>query len=107
MGVKTIDLVHHIMDGYGRIIETELKENNKIFDEALNTTTLIDKYFEIIDYCIQYSDYGKHPYTSDQIINNSYNTVLATFLYTEHSKMWHKKLLSEKKWPEFKKFSAG
>ena len=59
--VKTIYLVRHIMDRYGEISETDLKENQKIFDEALDTITLIDKYFERIYDCIQYSDGGNQP----------------------------------------------
>ena len=43
MGVKTIDLVHHIMDRYGKTTETVLKKYQKIFDKALDTTMLIDK----------------------------------------------------------------
>ena len=49
MGFKTIDLVHQIMDRYGKITETDLKENHKRFDEALDTTIAIGKYFEIIN----------------------------------------------------------
>ena len=49
MAVKTIDLVHHLVDRYGEMIEKDLKENQKIFDEELDTTIPIDKYVEIID----------------------------------------------------------
>ena len=45
MGVKTIYLVQHIIGRYGRIIETDLKENLKRFDETLDTTIPIGKYF--------------------------------------------------------------
>ena len=38
MGVKTINLVHHLMDIHGEITEKYLKENQKWFDEALDTT---------------------------------------------------------------------
>ena len=46
MGFKTIDLFHHLMYIDGKITEMELKENQKIFDEELETTMPIDKYFE-------------------------------------------------------------
>ena len=49
MAVKTIDLVHHLMDRYGEMIEKDLKENQNIFDEELDNTIPIDKYVEIID----------------------------------------------------------
>ena len=101
-----IDLFHHLMDIYRKITETDLRENQKTFDEALNATMPVDKYFEIIDDFIQYADYDKNIYTSTHIINNTYNTVLATVMYIEHSKMWHKKLSSEKTWAEFRKFFA-
>ena len=81
-GVKTIDLVHHLMDIYGKITETDLNNNQKKFDEALETAMPIGKYFEQIDDCIQYSDDGKQPYTAAQIIKNDYTTVLNMGLYT-------------------------
>ena len=46
MGFKTIDIVHHKLDRYGRIVETNIKENQRIFDDALYTTMIIGKYFE-------------------------------------------------------------
>ena len=62
MVVKSIDLIHHLMDRYRKIIEMYLKENQRIFDETLGTTIPISKYFESIDDCIQYADGGNHPY---------------------------------------------
>ena len=56
MGVNTIDLVHHLADRYGKIIKMDLKENQKRFDESLYTIMPIEKYFELIDDCIQYID---------------------------------------------------
>ena len=46
MSVKKIDMVYHLMGRYGKITETDLKENHKRFDEALDNTIPIDKYFE-------------------------------------------------------------
>ena len=42
--VNMIDLVHHLMDRYGKIIEIDLKENQKRFNGAFYTTMPIDKY---------------------------------------------------------------
>ena len=49
MGFKTINLVHHRMERYGKVIETDRKENQTIFYETLDTTMPIHKYFERID----------------------------------------------------------
>ena len=76
-----IDLVHHIMYRYEKITETDLKENQNKFYEALDNTMPIDKYFELINDWIQYEDDGKQTYTAAHIINNYYNMVLATGLY--------------------------
>ena len=59
----------------------------------------IDNHFENIDDCIQYEYDGNQPYTSIQIINNVYNTVLETVLYMEPSKIWRKNPASEKYGP--------
>ena len=61
MGVKAVYLVHYIMEWYGITTETDLKDNHKRFDEALDTTMPIEKYSEIIDDCIQYADDIKQP----------------------------------------------
>ena len=83
MRFNTVNLVHHIMYRYEKIIESDLKENQKRFDETLDTTIPIDKYFEQIDDCIQYANYGNQPYTAAHIINNTYNTVLFKVLFQE------------------------
>ena len=59
------------MDRYGNIIETDPKNNHKIFDGALNDTVTIDKYFEQNDDCIYYADNVNHPYTAYHIIINA------------------------------------
>ena len=84
----------------------DLKENHKRFDEALDNTIPIEKYYEIIDDWIQYADDVKQPHTAAQIIKNFHITVLATGLYTEPSKICNKNISSEKTWDVFKKFLA-
>ena len=76
MVLKMIDLVHHLMDRYGKIVETNLKENRKRLNETLDTNIPNVKYFEIIYECIQYLYSVKKPYTLSHIIKNSYNMVL-------------------------------
>ena len=71
MEVNKIDMVHHLMDRYAKIIKMDLKENQKIFDDTLDTTISIGKYFEHIDDCIQNSDCRKWTYTASQTINNT------------------------------------
>ena len=46
MGINTIDLVHHIMDIYGKVIEMELKDNQKKFDEQLDTNIPIEFFWK-------------------------------------------------------------
>ena len=59
MRVKAIDLIHHLIDIYGKSTETDLKDNQKRFYEALNAKTNIYNSFERVEYCIQYADDGK------------------------------------------------
>ena len=86
-GVKFINLIHHMMEIYSQITETDLKEHQKKFDEALDTTISIYGYFEKILNCMQYANDIKQPFKAAQIINNTCNVVLATGLYTEQNKM--------------------
>ena len=46
MVVKTIHMLNHRIDRYGKIKETYLKDNQNRFDEALDTTISIGKYFK-------------------------------------------------------------
>ena len=75
MEVKTIYKIHNLMYICEKTTETYLKENQKRFDEELDTTKIIGNYFERIDDCINYAYDGKKPYTAAQIINNTYYTV--------------------------------
>ena len=61
MGIKKINLVHHLIDRYGEIIRTDLKEKKYIFNEALDTIIPVDKYVEQVGNCIQYVDDAKQP----------------------------------------------
>ena len=89
------------MDRYGKITETNRKENYNSVDEALDTTIPVDKCFKFIDDCIQYLYYDKQPYVAAQIINNAYNMVLYTGqkYVAQESRIW-------KTWAAFKDFFA-
>ena len=52
MGIKTINMVHHLMERYGETIETDPKEKQQRFYDALETTIPIEKCFGLIDDCI-------------------------------------------------------
>ena len=52
----------------GKIKEKDLKEKQNIFDEALDFTMPVEKYFDKVDDWIQYADDGNQPYTESQII---------------------------------------
>ena len=52
MGVKIINLIHHLMYRYGKTTETYPKENQKRFNEALDIKRPIEKYFKRIKNCI-------------------------------------------------------
>ena len=103
MGANSIDLIHHMMDRYGNIIKTDLKDYQKMIFQSLDTAITIDKYFDIIGDLIQYSDKIKHPYTASQIINNM---VLATGLNTEPIKNLVQEYGNKKIWIIFLTFFA-
>ena len=61
LGINAVNMIHHLMNRYGKNAGTDLKENQKWFYEALETIIPIYIFIEIIDEFIQYSDDGKHP----------------------------------------------
>ena len=81
MGINVIYLIHHLINRYGKTTETDLKEKQRRFEESLDTTVPIEKYFNIIDNCIHYVDDIKQTYMTSQIIINFYNMVLSMGLY--------------------------
>ena len=66
----------------------------------------IENYFDRIEDRIKYSDDYKQPYTAVKIVNNLYNTVLDTGLYTDSRKIWCKKASSDKMWENFNNLFA-
>ena len=59
---NTIIFIHNLMNRYIKITETHLKDNKKIFHEALDTTLSNEKYFVSTEDCIKYADDSKHHY---------------------------------------------
>ena len=67
MDINKIDMIHHLMERYRKITETDLKYNQNILDKALETTMTInnenDDKLDIVDVngghedCVSYKDH--------------------------------------------------
>eukprot|EP00566_Odontella_aurita_P016593 CAMPEP_0113569390 /NCGR_PEP_ID=MMETSP0015_2-20120614/24388_1 /TAXON_ID=2838 /ORGANISM="Odontella" /LENGTH=249 /DNA_ID=CAMNT_0000472057 /DNA_START=458 /DNA_END=1203 /DNA_ORIENTATION=+ /assembly_acc=CAM_ASM_000160 len=102
MGFTTRDLLDHLMDRYGKITATDLKENAKRMNEPINTGLPITKYFERIGDCVQFADVGKTPCKHERILQMVYLAVLKTVLYGDAGKEWRNKSDADCTWTNFK-----
>lgn len=102
LGVKTRDLIDHLMDRYGKITPAELRDNKSRMEEPIDSSQPIDIYWQRVDDCIQYAADGNTPFTAEQILQTVLLAVMATGLYKDDVKAWRKKDPADKNWSSFK-----
>lgn len=102
LGVSTLDIIDHLMDRYGKISPSALKENEDAMKEPIDTSVPIDVYFKRIDDAVQFAADGDTPFTTEQILHTAFHAILTTGLYTDEAKAWRKKDAADKTWANFK-----
>ena len=107
LGVKTRDLLDHLLDRYGKITAADLAACQIRMNEPINVDLPIDVYFQKIDECVQYAVDGKVAYTLDQILQTAYHAISASGFYNDACKDWRKKPAEQKTWETFKRFFAS
>ena len=70
---------------------THFEEKNKRMNRLIDSSLLIDKYFEQINDCLQFTDDGKTFYMETQVIKKVHQAVLASGIYVDTCKEWRKK----------------
>ena len=85
------DLLGHLLDIYGKIMTSDLEANNQKMNEPIDSSLLIDKYFEHIYDCVQFNDDGNIIYMEAQVTPKSHHKVLASGIYVDACKKWRKK----------------
>ena len=78
LGITARDLLDHLLDWYGKVIPTDVKECKEQMNEPIKATQPIDIYFKIIDDTVQYADDGNVALTTEQILQTAYHAVSTT-----------------------------
>ena len=78
--------------------------DNIQMNEPIDSLVPINKYFELINDCIQYTENVKTPHTDAQLLQKSHHSVLESGLYTNAFKEWIKKDTGDQTWIKFNKF---
>ena len=51
----------------------DIEYNNQKMNDTIDLSLTINNLFEKIDDCVQFSDYGRDPYTKEQLIHKAHH----------------------------------
>ena len=83
IGVTCHDILKYIIDQCGNITTIGLKANNQQMNYPIDLSMLIQKYFECVDDCIQYTEDKNTPYMVAQVLQKANHVVPASSLYVD------------------------
>ena len=66
-------------------------------NNTIDSLLPIEKYFEGINYCIQYGNDGNMMYMAAQVIQKDHHAVLASGIYIHECKEWRKTPKTDKR----------
>ena len=105
-GSKTLDLLTHLYKTYAVISNTYWLANGKSFRKAYTPTEPIKVVWRQIDDAVAYADAGSTPYLPKQVVDNAYQRVFNTGIFTVDCQECNKRSADDKTLPHFKVFSA-
>eukprot|EP00957_Ditylum_brightwellii_P128793 9824401-Ditylum_brightwellii.AAC.1 len=68
MNISAMDMINHLVDRYGNITLSDVKENNKKVNKPMDTDEPISTYFHCIEKCVQFAEDAKTSYTNEQVL---------------------------------------
>eukprot|EP00957_Ditylum_brightwellii_P096064 7319055-Ditylum_brightwellii.AAC.1 len=101
-----MDMIDHLVDRYGNITSSDVKENNKRMKELMDIDEPISRYFYCIEECVQFAEDAKTPYTNEQVLQCMEHAASMIGMYEQAMEEWMEKPTSPKDYKEFKKFIA-
>eukprot|EP00957_Ditylum_brightwellii_P064068 4860156-Ditylum_brightwellii.AAC.1 len=104
MNISAMDMINHLVDQYGNIALSDVKENNEKMNEPMDIDEPISTYFHRIDKCMQFAEDAKTPYTDEQVLQCVEHAVAMTGMYEQAMEEWMEKPNLSKDYKEFKKF---
>ena len=89
-GSITLDLLTHIYETYAVIANAEWFGNDKRFREAYTPTDPIKVLWCHINNTVAYVDANSTPYSPKQVVDNTYQLVFNTGIFTAGCREWNK-----------------
>ena len=103
-GSSTLYLLTHLYETYSVISNADWLANDKRFCEAYSPTVPIEVTWRHIDNAVAYADAGSTPYSSKQVMDNTYQLVFKTGIFAADFWEWNKKSADHKALPHLKVF---
>jgi hypothetical protein len=104
--VRIRSIIDHLLRTYGRILPSELVENDQRFCTAYNPNEPIELLYEQLEQAMALADAAGQPYSEAQILNNAYKLIVDTRDYRDPCREWRKVPDHNKTWASFKIFFA-
>jgi hypothetical protein len=101
-GVMIWQVINHLYQRYGNITAHDLDKNDKLFKHPYDPAEPIEVLYKQIDATMHYADAGEQPYSPSQIVNNAYNIISHTGIFTEACRNWRARPAAEKTWATFR-----
>ena len=103
MNVSVLQMITYLYENYGDIEPGDLSENNKRFTNPYDASTPIETLWEQIEEAIAFAAAAEAPYTTQQIINNTYDLLHKTGQFKDELKEWRRLPTAQQTWPLFKR----
>ena len=91
----TRGLLNHLMNRYRKITPTDLKDKKLQMNDPIDPSSPLEKHFESIKDCVQFTDDGNTPYTPKKILQTALLAILTTGIYGEAERLWQKKATAD------------
>ena len=100
--VRTI--LEHLFTNYGRLTDKEIEDNDTAFRKEWSTDDSFENIIVQIDDCAEMAETAGSPYSDAQILNNAYNLVQKTGMFTRDLIEWKRLPEADRTWVAFKPF---
>eukprot|EP00957_Ditylum_brightwellii_P176125 13411337-Ditylum_brightwellii.AAC.1 len=86
-----MDIIDHVVDQYGNITPSDVKENNKKMNKPMDIDKPINIYFHCIEKCVQFAEDAKTCYTNEQVLQCVEHAAAMTGMYEQAMEEWMEK----------------
>jgi hypothetical protein len=103
-GITARAMIEYLYTRYGSINPTKIEENDAEFKADYDPSEPIKVLFQQIEETTTFASAAQQPYTSQQIITNSYNILQRTGLFSRSLREWRDRTDDTKTWAAFQSF---